>query len=159
EVDPGDEPQEAGCRLLAAGHQDRDHREGGLAGLADERELPLILLDVADPVRPDENRSGARAADRLFERRDPAQAGAERAAVEEGAQALLTEPAVQLHGDVAVAVGIADEDVIGSAARHGASLFACAGRSIPPAPDSYSKPVAISSCAFELKLRSGPTRD
>ena len=107
------------------------------------------------PVRPDENCNGARATDRLFERRDPAQAGAKRAAVEEGAQALLAEPAVQLHGDVAVAVGIADEDVIGSAARHRASLFACAGRSIPPPPDSYSKPVAISSCAFELKLRSG----
>ena len=67
-----------------------------VAGLPNERKLPLILLGVADPVRAHEDRDGLGAADRLFQRRDPPQARAKRAAIEEGAEAPRAEPAVQL---------------------------------------------------------------
>ena len=70
--------------------------KAGVAGLSNERELPLILLGVADPVLADKNGDGLGAADCLFQRRDPPEARAKRAAVEEGAEPLRAQPAVQL---------------------------------------------------------------
>src|SRR5208337_3399236 len=88
-----------------------------------------------------------RAADRLFECRNPAQARTKRASVEECAEALGAKPAVKLRSGVTVAAGVAYKDVKGVAARHGGSLFAFTTWSIPSVPDSCSNPAAISSCS------------
>jgi len=79
----------------------------------------------------DEDGDGLGSADRVFERRDPSQARPKRAAVEEGAEALGAEPAVQLRGSAAVAMGVAQKDIVGVAAPHRASLFFAARQSMP----------------------------
>ena len=132
--------KEPGRRGIAARHQHRDHRERGVAGLPDERELALILLGVADPVLADEDRDGLGAADRLFERRNPPEARAKRAAVEEGAEALRAQPAVQLRRGGVVAAGVADKDVVGVAARHGGSVIRLGGMVNPARAGPLLKP-------------------
>ena len=82
EINPGQKLQKPGRRRIASRHQHRDDREGGLAGLADQRELALILLGIAEPMRADQDGDGLGAADRVFKRRNPAQARTKRAAVE-----------------------------------------------------------------------------
>ena len=131
EIDPGQKLQEPGRRRIAARHQNRDHREFWVSGLPNERELPLILLSIADPVLADENGHSFRAADCLFKRRNPPEARPKRVAVEEGTETLRAKPAVQLPSGGFVAASVADKDVVGVAARHGASLLTAGGRSIP----------------------------
>ena len=112
EINPSQKLQKPGRRRIAARHQHRDDREGRLAGLADQRELALILLGIAEPMRADQDGDGLGAADRVFERRNPAQARTKRAAVEKGAEALLVEPAVQLRCGGAVAAGVAEKNIV-----------------------------------------------
>jgi hypothetical protein len=79
----------------------------------------------------DENGDRLRAADRVLERRDPAQAWTKLAAVEEGAEALGAEPAVQFRSGGAVAMGVTQKNIVGVAAPQGASLVFAARQSIP----------------------------
>ena len=93
---PGQQLQETGGGLHATRQQDRDDREPGLARLAHQRQLALILLRVAQSVRAYQQRHRPGAPDRLLERRHPAQPGPQLAAVEEGVQTLASEPLVEL---------------------------------------------------------------
>ncbi len=157
EVDPGKKLQEPSRRRIAAGHRDRNHRECGVAGLPDQRELALILLGVAEPMRADQDGAGLGSSDRVLERRHPPQARAKLSAVEEGAEALGAEPSVQLRGGGAVAAGVAQENIVVAVAPHAASLALAGRRSIPLIRPGDNQPPASAGIEKSLVAQFSPT--
>ena len=127
QIDPGKELQKTGRRIIAAGHEHRDNREPFVTGLPHQSKLALILLGVAKSMASDKDGDSVRAADRIFERGDPAKARTQFASVKKGVETLGAQPAIQLCCRRSVATGVAQENVEANVASHSASLSPAEG--------------------------------
>jgi hypothetical protein len=80
------------------------------------------LLRVTDPVASNKDGDGIRAADCVFQRRDPTKTWTKLILVKERAEATIPEPTVQLTRRKRVAAGIAQKNVKSAIASHLGSL-------------------------------------
>jgi hypothetical protein len=111
EVDPGLQPQEAERRVLGAGQQHRDDREGVLARLAVERDILLAPLPWTEPVGAKADGDRAAGAELPLEELGPGLAGDEVVAVQEDAEPAPAELLGQALDRRGVGPAVAEEHI------------------------------------------------